>query len=112
MVLSEDPDDPNALAAAGWFEWNYGTAGTIRRHCAVRGARTRRRRSGSAPTLYVGHFFLGLILSTSMTTPKGGMVQFNNFLADHPPGSEIRSVATLCPGVAQLHEPLPPTLAA
>ena len=45
-VLSEDPTDPDALAASGWLEWNYGTAAKISGDHEGRAAGRRRRRSG------------------------------------------------------------------
>lgn len=96
-VLSEDPNDPNALAASGWLEWNYGTDGhnpTLQQA----GRRNEEKAIKVAPTLYVGHFFLGLILFNQYDNAKAAVVQFNNFLADHPPANEVASVAKLAAG--------------
>ena len=96
-VLSEDPNDPNALAAAGWLEWNYGTAGhnpTLQEA----GRKDEEKAIKVAPTLYVGHFFLGVILYNQDDNAKAAVIQFNNFLADHPPASEVTSVAKLAAG--------------
>ncbi|HEY2215663.1 MAG TPA: hypothetical protein VGH31_11440 [Acidimicrobiales bacterium] len=96
-VLSEDPNDPNALSAAGWLEWNYGTAGhnpTLQKD----GRQSEEKAIKVAPTLYAGHFFLGLILYNQDDNAKAAVVQFNNFLADHPPAAEVTSVAKLAAG--------------
>jgi tetratricopeptide (TPR) repeat protein len=107
LVLSEDPNDPNALAASGWLEWNYGTAGHNPTLQSV-GRKDEEKAIRIAPTLYVGHFFLGLILYNQYDNAKAAVVQFNNFLADHPPGSEIKSVATLAKGAyVQAGVPVP-----
>jgi tetratricopeptide (TPR) repeat protein len=106
-VLSEDPNDPNALAASGWLEWNYGTDGhnpTLQQA----GRRNEEKAIKVAPTLYVGHFFLGLILYNQYDNAKAAVVQFNNFLADHPPANEVSSVAKLAAGAyTQAGVPVP-----
>ncbi len=96
-VLSEDPNDPNALSAAGWLEWNYGTAGHNPTLQQV-GRRNEEKAIKVAPTLYAGHFFLGLILYNQDDNAKAAVVQFNSFLADHPPAAEVTSVAKLAAG--------------
>ncbi len=63
-VLSEDPTDPNALAASGWLEWNYGSAAKIDAIEKV-GRQQEKKAIRLAPDYYAGHLFLGLIILNS-----------------------------------------------
>ena len=63
----------------------------------------RRGYSDGTTMLYEGHrlaliAFLGLILFNQYDNAKAAVVQFNNFLADHPPANEVASVAKLAAG--------------
>jgi tetratricopeptide (TPR) repeat protein len=110
-VLSEDPNDPNALAGSGWLEWNYGTAAhdpTLE----SKGLKAEQKATKVAPTLFAGHFFLGLILFEQYDNYKGAVAQFNDFLAEKPPASEVKSVASLIRGAyTQAGVPVPAALA-
>ena len=60
-VLTEDPDDPIALATGGWLEWNAGVAGkSAAAEQAGRQSEEKAVRVG--PSFYGGHLYLGLIL--------------------------------------------------
>ncbi len=110
-VLAEDPNDPNALAGSGWLEWNYGTAGhdpTLE----SAGLKDEEKATKVAPTLFAGHFFLGLILFEQYDNFKGAVAQFNDFLAEDPPAAEVKSVASLIRGAyTQAGVPVPAALA-
>jgi tetratricopeptide (TPR) repeat protein len=110
-VLTQDPTDPNALAASGWLEWNYGEAG--RSASAMQaGRRSEQKAIELAPTYYAGHLFYGLILLTQDHNVTGAIAQFTKFLAESPPNAELVSVASLvASGYAQAKEPLPAALA-
>jgi tetratricopeptide (TPR) repeat protein len=110
-VLSQDPADPNALAASGWLEWNYGEAG--RSTTAMQaGRRAEEKAIKLAPNYFAGHLFLGLILLNQDHNVTGAIGEFTKFLADHPPHAQLVSVASLvASGYAQAKEPLPPALA-
>ncbi len=110
-VLSEDPSDPNALAASGWLEWNYGTEAKIK---AIRnvGRQDEQKAIRLAPSYYAGHLFLGLIILTQDRNPTGAIAQFTKFLADNPPQAQVVNVASLVAvGYKQANVPLPPALA-
>jgi tetratricopeptide (TPR) repeat protein len=111
-VLAEDPDDPDALAASGWVDWNYGTEGDSPT-LLVRGRQDEEKAISVAPDFYQGHMFLGLILLYQDHNAKAAVIQFNQFLADQPPASVVKSVASLV-RVAYTDEgvPVPPSLAA
>jgi tetratricopeptide (TPR) repeat protein len=91
-VLMEDPSDPEALADAGWLQWNTGyrdrsasveAAGLADVHKAVR----------VAPSYYKGHFYLALILYFGDGDDRAAATQFGRFLADDPPESVVALVA-------------------
>ncbi len=110
-VLSEDPSDPNALAASGWLEWNYGTEAKID---AIRkvGRQEEEKAISLAPSYYAGHLFLGLIILNQDHDPTGAIAEFTKFLADDPPDAQVVSVASLVAvGYKQANVPLPPALA-
>ena len=94
-VLSEDPTDPNALAASGWLEWNYGTDRQDQRRSASVGRQDEQKAIRLAPSYYAGHLFLGLIILTQDHNPTGAIAQFTKFLADNPPEAQVVSVASL-----------------
>jgi tetratricopeptide (TPR) repeat protein len=110
-VLAEDPDDPQALAASGWIDWNYGTEGhspTL----AVTGRQLEEKAIRVAPSFYAGHLFLGLILYNEDHNATAAVAQFNKFLADHPATAIISAVTSAVQGAyVQAGVPVPPELA-
>jgi hypothetical protein len=111
-VLIEDPDDPDALAAGGWLEWN---AGVTARSAAVEqaGRQSEEKAVRFAPGFYGGHLYLGLILLDQDDNPSGAITQFSAFLKDGPSEAEVKSFASqIAPAWTQMHEPLPASLAA
>jgi tetratricopeptide (TPR) repeat protein len=111
-VLTEDPDDPDALAAGGWLEWNAGVTG---KSAAVEqaGRESEEKAVRFAPGFYGGHLYLGLILLDQDDNASGAVTQFTAFLKDGPSKTEVKSFASqIAPAWAQLHEPLPAALAA
>jgi hypothetical protein len=93
-VLGEDPDDPQALAATGWLEWNYGTAGDSPT-LEASGRKNEEKAVRVAPSFYGGHLFLGLIELNQDHNATGAVAQFNDFLVDNPPPGQITADASL-----------------
>jgi tetratricopeptide (TPR) repeat protein len=93
-VLGEDPNDPEALAAAGWLEWNSGFEANVP-ELMTTGRKLETTAVRVAPSFYGGHLFLGLILLNQDHNATGAVTQFNEFLADHPPTTEVHNVASL-----------------
>jgi tetratricopeptide (TPR) repeat protein len=93
-ILTEDPNDPQALAALGWLDWNYGTQGNAPT-LEAEGRRSEQKAIRVAPTYWAGHLFLGLILYNQDHNATGAVAQFNQFLADHPAAAQVTSVAPL-----------------
>jgi hypothetical protein len=111
-VLAEDPDDPVALAASGWVEWNVGERGrsaTLMRS----GRRAEQKSIRLAPTYYAGHLFYGLILFNQDDNTTGAITQFTKFLVEGPPKAELTSVAPLVASAyTAANVPLPTALSA
>jgi tetratricopeptide (TPR) repeat protein len=111
-VLIEDPDDPDALAAGGWLEWNAGVTG---KSAAVEqaGRQSEEKAVRVAPGFYGGHLYLGLILLDQDDNASGAITQFTAFLKDGPSKTEVKNFASqIAPAWTQMHEPLPASLAA
>jgi tetratricopeptide (TPR) repeat protein len=111
-VLAEDPDDPDALAASGWLEWNAGRA--ARAATLVRAGRQAETKAVHvAPHFFGGHLYLGLIMLEQDHNAVGAVEQFTSFLADSPTAAEVASFAPqMIPAYTQTHKPLPAQIAA
>jgi len=111
-VLTEDPEDPDALAAGGWLEWNAGVTGksaTVEQA----GRQSEEKAVRVAPGFYGGHLYLGLILLDQDDNASGAITQFTAFLKDGPSETEVKNFASqIAPAWTQMHEPLPAALAA
>jgi len=109
-VLSEDPTNPQALADAGWLQWNSGFAANDRA-IMLAGRSEVAQAVQVAPSFYQAHLFLGLILANQDDNASGAVTQFNLFLADDPPTASIAQVAPLLSGVyAKAGDPVPAAL--
>jgi hypothetical protein len=110
-VLTEDPDDPYALAAGGWLEWNAGVSG--KSAATERAGRASEEKAVRvAPQFAGGHLYLGLILLDQDDNATGAIKQFTAFLG-YGSKAEIKSFASqIEPAWSQAHEPLPAALAA
>jgi hypothetical protein len=110
-VLSEDSSDPDALAGAGWIMWNLGTSS----HTAALtedGSAEVARSITVSPSYYQGHLYYGLILANQDHDNALAVVQFDEFLADDPPSSELAVVAPeVDPSYAAIGKPVPAALA-
>ena len=86
-VLTEDPDDPYALAAGGWLEWNAGVSG--KSAATERAGRASEEKAVRvAPQFHGGHLYLGLILLDQDDNAAGAIKQFTAFLADGSKGRD------------------------
>jgi tetratricopeptide (TPR) repeat protein len=111
-ILADDPDDPVALAASGWLQWNVGNAGrsaTLMRF----GRQAEQKAIRLAPTYYAGHLFYGLILFNQDHNATGAIAQFTKLLHESPPKAELTSVAPLVASAYKAaNVPLPEVLSA
>jgi hypothetical protein len=106
-VLAEDPSNPAALASAGWLMWNLGTTSHVAGYTEDGRAEVTRSVSVS-PTYYQGHLYLGLILAIQDHNNAAAVVQFDEFLADGPPPSELPVVAAeVDPSYVAVGKPVP-----
>jgi hypothetical protein len=111
QVLTEDPEDPYALAAGGWLEWNAGVTG--KSATLVRAGRQAEEKAVRvAPQFYGGHVYLGLIMLDQDDNPAGAITQFTAFLHDASNAELKNFAAQIAPAWTQVHQPLPAKLAA
>jgi cytochrome c-type biogenesis protein CcmH/NrfG len=93
-VLSEDADQPQALAETGWLEWEAGFSATDAsleaKGKALVGRSLRVERDD-----YAAHLFLGTIELNQDHDPAAAVSQYQAFLAEHPPKALITSAAPL-----------------
>jgi cytochrome c-type biogenesis protein CcmH/NrfG len=82
-VLARDPDQPDALAPAGWLEFEAGAA--ARNPAVVSDAQQLEDKAvRAAPGTYAPHLYLGsMLLAEGDAT--GALGQYRQFLADRPP---------------------------
>jgi hypothetical protein len=110
-VLSTDPSNPAALAGAGWLMWNLGTSSHVAAYTED-GRSEVTRAVHLSPTYDQGHLYLGLILANQDHNNAAAVVQFDEFLADHPPPSELPAVAPdIAPSYLAIGKPVPGLLA-
>ncbi len=96
-VLSEDPSNPAALAYAGYLEWNQGSRSHVASLVRIGRAQIQTAVKDS-PTYYQAHLFYGLVLANQDHNDKAAVAQFNDFLADGPPETELAQVEPLVLG--------------
>jgi tetratricopeptide (TPR) repeat protein len=112
QVLSEDPSNPAALAYAGYIQWNIGSSAHVASLTRIGRAEVEKA-VRVARSYYEGHLFLGLILENQDRNDAGAVKQFDDFLADGPPATELPQVAPLVDGAYQAAGvPVPAALAA
>ena len=96
-VLSEDPSNPVAMAAAGWLTWNTGFSAQIPTVTAA-GRKEVEREVKLTPSYYGGHLFLGLILLNQDGNYTAAVTQFNIFVLDDPPPPLVLYIAPTVEG--------------
>ena len=108
-VLSEDPSNPNALANAGFIQWNVGSTAHVASLIRVGRAEIQTAIKDS-PTYYQAHLYEGLVLENQDHNHTAAVAQFNQFLADLPSGAtgELAQAASLVSGAyVAAHVPVP-----
>jgi tetratricopeptide (TPR) repeat protein len=96
-VLSDDPSNPHALAYAGFLQWNVGTTAGVPSLTRV-GRSEIETALRNNPSYGQAHLFDGLVLENQDHNHAAAVQQFNDFLADAPPASELPKVAPLVLG--------------
>jgi tetratricopeptide (TPR) repeat protein len=96
-VLTEDPSNPHALAYAGFLQWNVGSTASVPSLTRVGRAEieTAIRKN---PSYGQAHLFYGLVLENQDHNHAAAAMQFNDFLNDAPPASELAQAAPLVAG--------------
>ncbi len=80
-VLTEDPSNPNALANAGFIQWNVGSTAQVASLTRVGRAEIQTAIKDS-PTTTRAHLYYGLVLENQDHDHAAAVAQFNDFLAD------------------------------
>jgi hypothetical protein len=108
QVLSEDPSDPNALAYAGYLQWNIGSKSHVSNLVKI-GRAEIEKAVHISPSNPEGHLFYGLVLANQDHNDAGAVEQFNHYLADGPPVAQTSKVsADVAPSYQAVGQPLPP----
>ena len=108
QVLSEDPSDPNALAYAGYLQWNIGSKSHVSNLVKI-GRAEIEKAVHISPSNPEGHLFYGLVLANQDHNDAGAVEQFNDYLADGPPVAQTSKVsADVAPSYQAVGQPLPP----
>ncbi len=109
-VLSEDPSNPAALAYAGFIQWKVGSQSHVASLIRIGRAEIQTAVKDS-PSYYEAHLFDGLVLENQDHNDKAAVVQFNDFIADGPPASELSQVEPLVLGAYEAAgDPVPAAL--
>jgi hypothetical protein len=106
-ILTEDPNQPQALAETGWLEWEAGFDANAR-SLENKGRALVQRSLKVQPDDYGAHLYLGTIELEQDHDAASAVAQFKVFLAEHPPKTQIDSaVAVLTQAFAAAGQPLP-----
>ena len=110
QVLSEDPSDPNALAYAGYLQWNIGSKSHVANLVKIGRAEIEKAVQVS-PSNPEGHLFYGLVLANQDHNDNAAVEQFNDYLADGPSATELSQVEPLVLGAYEAAgDPVPAAL--
>jgi hypothetical protein len=110
-VLTEDPDNPEALTQGGWLQWKSGFAADVPT-VTLAGRRDVEKAVRVSPSFYLARLYYGLILVDQDHNNAGGIAQFNHFVADDPPSAFLDIVGTLLAEIyTKAGDPVPPALA-
>lgn len=96
-VLSEDPSNPHALAYGGFLQWNVGSTAGVPSLTRI-GRSEIETALRNNPSYGQAHLFYGLVLENQDHNDGGAVAQFNDFLNDAPPASELAQTAPLVAG--------------
>jgi len=96
-VLSEDPSNPHALAYAGFLQWNVVSTSSLASLTRI-GRSEIETAIKENPTYGQAHLFYGLVLENQDHNAAAAVAQFNDFLDDAPPASELPQAAPLVSG--------------
>lgn len=106
-VLSEDPNQPQALAETGWLEWEAGFSGgdatleTQGKALVQRSVKVERND-------FAAHLFLGTIELKQDHDPAAAVTQYKAFLSEHPPKAQVTLAAPLIrKAFGDLGQPVP-----
>ncbi len=90
-VLQREPDQTEALAEAGWLEFEAG-AEAKNSKLISQGQSDEQKAEHSNPAAYTPHLYLGSMLLVE-NDASDSVSQYRMFLADNPPSSVVSSAA-------------------
>ncbi|HLN17651.1 MAG TPA: hypothetical protein VK277_12985 [Acidimicrobiales bacterium] len=85
-VLAADPEQPEALARAGWLEYELGAPAV--------GQASVAKAVAIDPGFSTAHLYLGIIDWRADHDASAAVIQFKQFLSEHPAASVVASAAT------------------
>jgi len=111
-VLTEDPNQPQALAETGYLEWEAGRAdGNIT--LQNQGRALVERSLKVLQNDFGAHLFLGTIDLEQGNDPAAAVVQYRAFLAEHPPSAQVAQAAPLIrKAFSEAGQPIPSSVPA
>lgn len=105
-VLRQDPTEEDALAEAGWLEFEAGVAADNATLLA-RGRQHEQEAERVDASAFAPHLYLGSMLLVEGDA-SGAVAEYRQFLADHPPQDELEAAAPfIAKAAAQAHVPAP-----
>ena len=111
-VLKENPDQPQALAETGWFDFEAGVQ-SGERSLRTEGTKLVKRSLAVQPDNYAAHLYLGTIDFESAHDTAAAIVQYRAFLKEQPPAQLIASAAVFLRAAYQAAGlPVPPQVPA
>ncbi len=111
QILKEDANQPQALAEAGYLQWEAGYEdGQV--PLQNRGESLVRTSIAVQPDDYAAHLFLGVIELRTHHDAAAAVTQFATFLAQHPPAAFVsRAKSTIAEAYTEAGQPVPAQVA-
>lgn len=107
-VLQEKPDQPEALAETGWFDWEAGVQ-SGERSLRTEGTKLVKQSLTVQPDDYAAHLYLGTIDFEGAHDTAAAIVQYRAFFGEKPPAQLIARAAVFLRAAYQAAGlPLPP----
>jgi tetratricopeptide (TPR) repeat protein len=111
-VLTDQPDNPEALSEFGWLVWESGNE-TSNTTVEAQGRADVEKAVKVSPTFSVAHLYLGTILLQQDHNAKGAAAQYTLFLNEKPPDADVvNAVSFITTAFNEAGLPLPSGIAA
>ncbi len=111
-VLTDQPNNPEALSEFGWLVWESGNE-TGDTTVEAQGRADVQKAVKVSPTFSVAHLYLGTILLQQDHNAKAAAAQYTLFLNEKPPDADVvNAVSFITTAFNEAGLPLPPGIAA